>query len=173
MIFVTVGTDHHPFDRLIEAVDRFKSEGLLQETVFIQSGASLYRPRSAEYQDFLPYDVLMDRIEQARIIITHGGPGSIMPALYLGKVPVVLARKKEFGEAVDDHQLDFARKLDAEGILLHAEDVDDLEEKIQDYDKLILENRGGVDPAARQERLEHFISELDSLCLELVGKKSP
>lgn len=173
MIFVTVGTDHHPFDRLIEAVDRFKAGGLLTEPVFIQTGASTLEPRSCEFQAFLPFDDLIARIEGARIVVTHGGPGSIMPALYSGQVPIVLARKSEFGEAVDDHQMDFARKLASEGIILHAVDIDDLEDKIRGYDELVSGDKKRVDPEERRERLGRFIGELDSLCRGLVGEESP
>jgi UDP-N-acetylglucosamine transferase subunit ALG13 len=44
MIFVTVGTDHHPFDRLIKTVDELKSQGVISEDVFIQTGSSVYLP---------------------------------------------------------------------------------------------------------------------------------
>ena len=44
MIFVTVGSQKFPFDRLVRKVDQMVREGLIHEEVFIQTGAT--RPAS-------------------------------------------------------------------------------------------------------------------------------
>ena len=171
MIFVTVGTDHHPFDRLIRAVDEIKLKGWLQDEVQIQSGPSLVKSEVCRIQDFFSFEELMEKIEKARIVITHGGPGSIMPVLYRQKIPIVMARKKRFGEAVDDHQKAFVKKLEEAQLILCVKDIIDLEEKIRNYN-VYLKNKPSSKIAAKQkERLAQFTEKLEKLCLDLVQKK--
>ena len=111
-------------------------------------------------------------MEKARIVVTHAGPGSIMPVLYRGNIPVVLAREKKFGEAVDDHQKDFAARLEAEGLILYAEDAADLEDKLRNYDVLVRERCSAGTAVEREKHLSLFIQRLDSLCRELVSAKT-
>ena len=40
MIFVTVGTHEQPFDRLIQKIDEWKRNGIVNEEVIIQTGYS-------------------------------------------------------------------------------------------------------------------------------------
>ena len=48
-----------------------------------------------------------------------------MPVVYSGKVPIVVPRKKQHGEAVDDHQFDFADKLEKRGLIIAVVDIAD------------------------------------------------
>ena len=41
----------------------------------------------------------------------HSGPSSFIMLLQKGKVPIVVPRKHEFGEHVNDHQVDFCEKV--------------------------------------------------------------
>jgi len=50
-------------------------------------------------------------------VVTHAGVGSVMVALGNGKRPVVVPRRKEFGEAVDDHQLQLGRRFADAGLV--------------------------------------------------------
>ena len=45
MIFVTVGSQKFPFDRLVQRVDELAGEGIIREEVIIQTGACRYRPQ--------------------------------------------------------------------------------------------------------------------------------
>lgn len=121
MIFVTVGTNEAPFDRLIEAVCRL---GLREETI-VQHGSSRCRPDRALCVESLPLGELTELMRQARVIVTHAGVGTILTSLANGKRPVVVPRLRQFGEAVDDHQVEFARRLGPDLITL-VEDVEDL-----------------------------------------------
>lgn len=117
MIFVTVGTNEARFDRLLEAVAAVD----LDEEVVVQRGASNVCPANAQVHDFLPFAVLVDFVRSSRAVVSHAGVGSIIVALANGKRPIVVPRLKEFGEAVDDHQLAFARRFDAQGLVTLAE----------------------------------------------------
>jgi UDP-N-acetylglucosamine transferase subunit ALG13 len=121
-VFVTVGTDHHPFDRLTRWVDGWLEQGAGERVrCLVQFGTS--RPPSrAEARDYLQYDEVQAAMGEAVAVVTHGGPGSVMTCRWAGKVPVVVPRRHDLGEHVDDHQLAFARRMASEGELEVAED---------------------------------------------------
>ena len=80
MIFVTVGTHEQQFDRLIRAIDELKVQGLIDEDVVIQTGFSNYEPAHCRWHKLLPFEEMNRLVQQARIVVTHGGPSSfIMP----------------------------------------------------------------------------------------------
>lgn len=53
-----------------------------------------------------PFEELNRRMENADVVICHGGSGSILGALKAGAHVVAMARKPEFKEHYDDHQKD-------------------------------------------------------------------
>jgi UDP-N-acetylglucosamine transferase subunit ALG13 len=115
LLFVSVGTDHHPFHRLVEWVDDWlerRASGPLR--CVVQGGTS--RPsRLAEFHDYLRYQDMQAAMRDAAAVVCHGGPGTIMEARALGQVPIVLPRQSRLGEHVDDHQVTFARRLASVG----------------------------------------------------------
>jgi exopolysaccharide biosynthesis glucuronosyltransferase PssE len=125
MIFVTIGTSE-PFDRLLRALEG-SANG---EPMLIQRGFSQVAPRHASVVDFMTFDDFMDAVRRARVTVTHAGAGSVLAVISLGKRPVVVPRLRRFGEAVDDHQLPFARRLHEAGLVLLVEDLAQLKEAI-------------------------------------------
>jgi UDP-N-acetylglucosamine--N-acetylmuramyl-(pentapeptide) pyrophosphoryl-undecaprenol N-acetylglucosamine transferase len=121
MIFATTGTCE-PFDRLIQAFDGLD----LDEELVVQHGVSPVRPSGARCVDFLAYGDLVELVRRARVVVTHGGVGSVLTALANGKRPVVVPRSAARGEAIDDHQLELVRKLAAAGVVDLVEDTADL-----------------------------------------------
>jgi UDP-N-acetylglucosamine transferase subunit ALG13 len=117
LIFVTVGTNEAPFDRLVEAVSLLPAN----EEIFVQCGASAVRPPNPTCHDFMLFDDLVAEMRRAQIVVTHAGIGSIMSALASGKRPVVVPRLARYGEAVDDHQLPVARRLESSGLVTLVE----------------------------------------------------
>ncbi|QXE01066.1 glycosyltransferase [Terribacillus sp. DMT04] len=107
MIFVTVGTHEQPFDRLIKEIDSLKGNKAIKEDIFIQTGYSTYIPQHCSYKKLLSYEEMNNRAAEANIVITHGGPASIMLALQHGKIPLVVPREKKHNEHVNDHQVEF------------------------------------------------------------------
>jgi UDP-N-acetylglucosamine transferase subunit ALG13 len=125
MIFATTGTCE-PFDRLLLAFDGLD----LEEELVVQHGISPVRPRGARCVDFLAYGDLVALVREARVVVTHGGVGSVLTALANGKRPIVVPRLAERGEAIDDHQVEFVRKLAAAGVVALVEDTDELASRI-------------------------------------------
>lgn len=128
MIFVTVGTHNQSFDRLVRKADEIAGE--IEEEVVIQRGNSGYKPRYAKYFDFAPRDEMEKWVERARVVVTHGGAGSIVFALSKNKPVVVVPRRKKYGEHVNDHQLELARALEEEGRVKMVLDVEELKRSI-------------------------------------------
>ena len=123
MIFVTVGTNEARFDRLLQAVASLE----VDEKVLVQHGHStpVLAPRVRPVE-FLPYERMVETIRAARVVVTHAGVGTVMTALANGKRPIVVPRRKAFGEAVDDHQLQLGRRFAAAGLVTLVESPDGL-----------------------------------------------
>jgi|tagenome__1003787_1003787.scaffolds.fasta_scaffold20989796_6 beta-1,4-N-acetylglucosaminyltransferase len=126
MIVVTVGTNEARFDRLLRTVQDLE----LEEDLIVQYGSCDVRPFPATLHQELAYQDLVDLIRAARAVVAHAGAGIVLTALANGKRPIVLPRLKRYGEAVDDHQLHFGRKLAARGLLTLIEDGDGLREAL-------------------------------------------
>ena len=122
MILVTVGTLHFPFERLMRAVDELPGD----EELIVQSRAPGTRPVRARWVEDLPYEQLVAEIRRARVVVCHAGVGSILTVLTNGKRPIVVPRLGRYGEAVDDHQLAFGRRLADDGLVTLVEDPAEL-----------------------------------------------
>jgi len=118
MILVTIGTSE-PFDRLLEAIDQLPGD----EELIVQHGTSRVRPSRAACLDFLTFSELLEQIRSARAVVTHAGVGSVLTVLREGKRPIVVPRQRRFGEAIDDHQLAFGRRLADTGLVILVDDL--------------------------------------------------
>jgi UDP-N-acetylglucosamine transferase subunit ALG13 len=63
----------------------------------------------------MPFDAILELLDQADGVVTHAGVGSVLGALEAGHTPIIVPRLARLGEHVDDHQSDFARALEARG----------------------------------------------------------
>lgn len=126
LVVAVVGTDHHPFDRLVRWLDAWADRHGDVECV-VQYGTST-RPRVCIGVDYLPHPDLQGLVRRAAVVVSHGGPGTIMDARRAGLVPVVVPRDPVLGEHVDTHQQRFARLVGARGLVRLAETATALEE---------------------------------------------
>ena len=137
MVFVTVGTHEQSFDRLINYIDTLKEKGIISDDVFIQTGYSNYEPKYCNYKKFLSYDEMKEKISNSKIVITHGGPSSFIEPLALGIVPIVVPRKKEYNEHVNNHQVDFVEEVkNRMKNIIVANTLEEVEDAIVNYDKI-------------------------------------
>ncbi|MCP4220671.1 MAG: multidrug MFS transporter [bacterium] len=168
MIFLTVGTHEQPFDRAVEAVDALKGKGKITTDVFIQTGYSAYKPRHCQYADFIGFDKMMELMEKAELVITHGGTGSIMLVLYHKKIPLVIPRQKQYGEHIDNHQVHFCKLMESKKKILPAYEVDDLESIIENHKALASELQAHTadetDALSMEERSGIFSQKLLDIC---------
>lgn len=122
MIFVTVGTHHQPFERLLDALDD------LDDELVVQYGPGKAPPNASRAQPFMTFDAMLDAFREADTIITHAGVGSILCASREGHVPLVVPRRHELEEHVDDHQVELTRALAERGSVVAVWDVNALAE---------------------------------------------
>lgn len=138
MIFVTVGTHEQQFNRLIEKIDSLIESGDIKEEVIIQSGFSTYIAKNCRCEKIIPYSQMIKNIQDARIVITHGGPATFIMPLQIGKTPVVVPRLKQFDEHVNNHQLEFAKQVASrQGNIILIEEIDELKNVLNKYDDII------------------------------------
>lgn len=119
-LLVVVGTDWHPFDRVVGWTDAWLATRREAARALVQHG-SARPPRLAEGRDLVPRDELHRLVAAADVVVTHGGPATILEVRSLGKLPVVVPRDPRWGEHVDAHQLRFARRLGEMGLVALCE----------------------------------------------------
>ena len=154
MILLTVGSVF-PFDRLVRAIDELALGGRMPADVFGQIGDAAYAPRGIEWCRMLDVDDYGARMAACAAVIGHAGSGTIVSALRLRKPTLVLARRKEHGEAVDDHQLETARRFAEAGLLLACERESDLADAVWElsgFAPRLPETSGSSHPAASIEK---------------------
>jgi UDP-N-acetylglucosamine transferase subunit ALG13 len=125
MIFVTIGSSHFGFDRLITEVDRLAGAGALSEVV-AQIGETTYEPRNCRWQRFLAPAEVHAQMQEADFVICHAGCGTLEDGLRMRRKMVVMPRLVRYREAPDDHQWEIARLLAAHNRILLAHEVDEL-----------------------------------------------
>ncbi|WP_165005468.1 PssE/Cps14G family polysaccharide biosynthesis glycosyltransferase [Enterococcus sp. ZJ1668] len=123
MIFIILGSQKFQFNRLLQAVDELIAQKLISQSVFAQKGFSDYSPKHYPFTDFLLREEFAAQIEQADIVLTHGGSGAIVSALKAEKKVIAVPRLKQFKEHVDDHQLQIIQAFSEGGYLMGLEDV--------------------------------------------------
>lgn len=163
MIFVTLGTHEQPFNRLVQEIDNLKRDGIITEDVIIQTGYSTYEPKYCQWDKLIPYKQMIKNVEDARIVITHGGPASFIMPLQIGKTPIVVPRQKKFDEHVNDHQVEFARNVAQRmGTIIPVEDIETLGDIIMSYDQIVAGMGHGMSSnnAKFNEELEKLVDEL-------------
>jgi UDP-N-acetylglucosamine transferase subunit ALG13 len=127
MILVITGTEVHPFVRLIDEVDRLAKAGTLGEPLFVQLGHNKQPPAHCEWRRFVPFGEICRLIEESKAVVTHAGAGSTLVCIQGGKRPIIVPRQKRFGEHVDDHQLEFARRLKGFDLVRLVQEMGELE----------------------------------------------
>ena len=120
MIFVTCGSSHFGFDRMMDAL-----AALPPAELEVQHGPS-QPPPGVVGIPFMPFDDLVARIQAADVVVSHAGVGSILCAIRAGHTPVIFPRLKRFGETVDDHQEELAEALAQQGTAIVARSGGDL-----------------------------------------------
>ncbi len=125
-VLVTVGTDHHRFDRLIGWVDRW-AEAHPEAELLVQHGTA-DPPGHGTAVVMLGYDELVAEMAAADVVIAQGGPATIMDARSVGQRPIVVPRLGRFQEVVDDHQVAFTDWMADKELVWLARDEAELHE---------------------------------------------
>lgn len=123
-IVVSLGTDHHPFPRLVEWLDQ-ALEQLPEVSCLLQHGFTRPSERAMNTHR-MPRTELLEMYHSAQVVIVQGGPGSILDARLTGHIPLAVPRLAHLGEVVDDHQVAFTRHMVEDGEARLIEGPDEL-----------------------------------------------
>lgn len=123
-IVVSLGTDHHPFPRLVEWLDQ-ALEQLPEVSCLLQHGFTRPSERAMNTHR-MPRTELLEMYHSAQVVIVQGGPGSILDARLTGHIPLAVPRLAHLGEVVDDHQVAFTRHMVEDGEARLVEGPDEL-----------------------------------------------
>ena len=126
MILVLLGTQDKSFKRLLDKVEEQINLGNIKEKVIVQAGYTKYNSSNMEIFDLISNDKLNKLMDDADIIITHGGVGSIIESLKKNKKIIVCPRLKKYNEHTNDHQLQIVESFSKKGYIIPYYENDDL-----------------------------------------------
>lgn len=130
MILVLLGTQKNSFHRLLEEVQKCIDQKIIQEEVIVQAGGTKFESKDMKIFDLTSNEELDQLKEDADLIITHGGVGSIVGCLKMGKKIIAVPRYSKYGEHVNDHQLQIIQTFDSQGFIKGIKDVSELKEAL-------------------------------------------
>lgn len=121
-----------PFTKLVKAIDRTTVEQLQKygyDEIEVQYGLAreAFDDRGSGVKGFDFDPKLKSRVQNAQLVISHAGSGSILDALERGygqasrKLVVVVNN-----DLMNNHQLELALKLEKEGCVVVCRDTNDL-----------------------------------------------
>ena len=120
-VVVSLGTDHHTFDRLVDWIDDWLAGIPDPPSCLVQHGASR-APRHADGVTRMPREDLLALYRTATVVVVQGGPGSILDAREAGHLPIAVPRRPELREVVDGHQIAFTETMAQHGDAILAQD---------------------------------------------------
>jgi UDP-N-acetylglucosamine transferase subunit ALG13 len=164
MILVSLGTQDRPFTRLLEAVEKQIKLGNIKEKVIVQAGETKYESDCMEIFDLIPSKEFLKLLEECRVLITHGGVGTIIDGLHHHKKIIAAARLSEFGEHQNNHQQQIIKEFVEKKYILELDNFEALDEKLEEIKTF--------QPKEYESNTMNFIENLESyIDEELAGEK--
>lgn len=130
MILVLLGTQNNSFQRLLVEIDKLVEKGVIKDEILVQAGYTKYESKNMKVFDLISSEELGKYQDQADLIITHGGVGSIVGSIKKGKKVIAVPRLHKYHEHVNDHQKQIVETYDKKGYIIGIQNVEDLEEAI-------------------------------------------
>lgn len=99
-------------------------------------------------------------IETADLLIMHGGLGSAINALQARKVPIVMPRRAEYGEHLNNHQVEFVQLLAKEDKIVQIESEIELlpaVERMRSLQQRLDDIPGLTDSSASEPKLVQLV----------------
>ena len=130
MILVTLGTQDKSFERLLKAIDKEIEKGNIKDKVLVQAGYTKYKSKNMEIFKTVSNDRLEELMEEASLIITHGGVGSILTALKHHKKVIATPRLSKYNEHTNDHQKQIIEEFGKLGYIIPLKDLTKLDKML-------------------------------------------
>lgn len=130
--FVTLGNLERRFDRLINTV--LEAYDALPKPVLIQYGGTspsaellqVSQGNAVSFVDYVDHSSFNHHIKSSSLVIGHAGVGTLLTCQLHGKTPLMMSRRKMFGEHIDDHQVEFLALAVSRCDALAIEAMDDI-----------------------------------------------
>ena len=170
MIFVSLGTQDKPFNRIIDYILKLKEE--IKELEDIEIVFQIGQTKLSEDEkskidkinekqvklevkdkekdknknditvfNMIKPNVMEEYITMSNIVITHAGVGTIMECINKNKEIIVLPRKEEYGEHVNNHQEEIAYEMEKKGLLKKVDTYEQLKNSVIE---IIKNNEGKI-----------------------------
>ena len=89
MILATCGSTGIPFSRMMQALAALPAADL-----HVQHGTAA-PPSCARADAYLPFGVILENVEQANVVVSHAGVGTIMCSLRAKNAPILFSEAAE------------------------------------------------------------------------------
>lgn len=127
MILVLLGTQNNTFIRLLKEIEKNISKGNIKEEVIVQAGYTNYVSDKMKIYKLVSAQEMEKLVDNANLVISHGGVGSILQCVKKGKVVIGIPRQKKYKEHVNNHQMQLIDSFDSQGYIIGINDISDLE----------------------------------------------
>lgn len=135
MILVLLGTFPIEFNRPLIEIEKLCHEGKINEEIIVQSGYTQFSSSYMKIYPFIPPPELAELYQQARIIISHAGSGSLIKGIKLNKKIIAIARLAKYNEVVDDHQLEILNEFARLNFVIPWNENSSLQEILSEVDQ--------------------------------------
>jgi len=160
LILVLLGTHELPMTRLIDQVKQAIESGVITERVVVQAGHTEFEKHdNMDVYKFISFEKMQALYEEANLIITHGGTGSIISGLKIGKKVIAMPRLSKYNEHNDDHQKEIVEAFSTNGHILKCYEEDQLSEVIKLSEEFI--------PKPFKSKRDQMINVIESFIEEL------
>ena len=161
MILVLLGTQNNSFHRLLEEIEKNIKNGKIKDKVIVQAGFTKFESNYMEIFDLIPQQELDELLDTAKLIITHGGVGSIMGAVKRKKKVIAVPRLKEYEEHVNDHQREIVESFAKEGYIIGINEVEELSQALSKVEDFVIKEREDK-PNKIITLIDNFIQETEN-----------
>jgi UDP-N-acetylglucosamine transferase subunit ALG13 len=116
-VVVILGTNPYGFRALLERL----LEVLPPDAdVLWQTGVTDASGLGIDARETVPGEEIAQAVDEADVVVAHAGTGSALQVLQAGRTPLLVPRRPELDEQVDDHQRDVAAELERRGLAVVA-----------------------------------------------------
>lgn len=158
MVLVILGTQDKQFTRLLEAVDKEIEKGTIKDRVVVQAGQTKYESENMEIFDLVPAPEFEKLMDEADLVITHGGAGSILSAIKKGKKVIAAPRLAKYQEHHNDHQKQIIGEFAKLGYI----------QELKDFNKLgtMIKKINNFKPKKFESNTQNMIKLIDDYIIE-------
>ena len=159
MTLILLGTQDKPFNRLLDEVLKLKEKGKIKDDVVAQIGCTKFSSDKIKTLSFVSREEYAKLIDEADLIISHAGVGTITDCIKKGKKVIVVPRLKKYKEHTNDHQIQITKEFVEKDYVLAAYDTKDLGKILKRIDKF-KPNKYESNNGKFKEKLKEYIDSI-------------